>query len=181
MENTALILIDIQNDYFPGGALVLDGAEHAAKQAAKILNVFREKQQPVVHILHEALKPEIGFMLPGSVGQEIHNSVEPRENESSMTKHYPNAFWKTELETYLSELGIKNLVIVGMMTHMCVSATTRAAMEREFHITVIQDACATGSLELNGEDIPSETVHKTALAELTSMSKISSLEEYIAE
>lgn len=181
MKNTALIIIDIQNDYFPEGALTLDGADAAAEKARKLLNMFREQKLPVVHIQHENTKPEMGFMLPGSFGQKIKDRLEPSKSETCFTKHYPNAFWQTELETYLKGLNIQHLVIVGMMTHMCVSSTARAAMERGFLTTLIQDACATRAIEFDGAVISGETVHKTALAELTLISKITSLNNFYKE
>ena len=178
MENTALIIIDIQNDYFSGGKLELDGAHIAAQQARVVLDIFRKKNLPVIHIQHENTKPEMGFMLTDSYGQKINDSVKPEKSESCITKHYPNAFWQTELEHHLHDLDIHKLVIVGMMTHMCVSSTVRAAMERGFLTTVIQDACTTRSIEFDGEVIAGETVHKTALAELTLISQIISLKEF---
>ncbi len=179
MENTALILIDIQNDYFSNGAFTLDRADDAVIKANRLLNLFREKQLPLVHIQHEATQSEMGFMLPGSFGQKIHDSVKPLNNEACFTKHYPSAFWQTGLEAYIKEKNVKHLVIVGMMTHMCVSTTARASMERGYRTTIIQDACATRSLEFDGEVIPGETVHKTALAELILISEVTSLNSFI--
>lgn len=178
MKNTALIIIDIQNDYFPGGALTLDGVDIAAQKSSELLEIFRKQNLPIVHIQHENTKPEMGFMLPGSFGQKINDSVKPEKSETCFTKHYPNSFWQTDLDNYLKKLNIQHLVIAGMMTHMCVSSTARAAMERGFLTTLIQDACATRSIEFDGEVISGETVHKTALAELTLISKITSLRKF---
>ncbi|MBL1276667.1 MAG: cysteine hydrolase [Ectothiorhodospiraceae bacterium] len=181
MENTALIIIDIQNDYFPGGAMALEQPEQAAQIAARLLSEFRERELPVIHIQQENINPDLAFMLPGSDGQKIHKSVEPLATEPCFIKHYPNAFWQTELEAYLHEKGIKHIVIAGMMTHMCVSATTRSAMERGFTVTIIQDACATLSLSLDGVEIPAETVQRTALAELTLLAAIKPLQGFLTE
>ncbi|NOZ53770.1 MAG: cysteine hydrolase [Gammaproteobacteria bacterium] len=181
MENTALILIDIQNDYFPGGAHTLDRPEQAAQNAAKLLNTYREQQRPIIHIQHETTMPDMGFMLPGSFGQEINSSVKPLDNETVFIKHYPSAFWKTNLEIHLTQRNIEHLIIVGMMTHMCVSTTARAAMERGFGTIIIKDACATSSLEFDGTDIPAETVHRTALAELGLISTINSTKYFLSE
>ena len=178
MKNTALIIIDIQNDYFEGGALTLSGAEQAGEHAATLLDLFRTKELPVIHIQHEALRPEVGFMLSGTRGQEIHSCASPNAAEICLTKHYPNAFWNTVLEDKLKELDIAHVVIAGMMTHMCVSTTVRAAMERGFRVTVIRDACATRSLELDNKEISASTVHQTALAELTLIANISSLNQF---
>ncbi len=176
MEQTALILIDIQNDYFPGGKMILEEPEQAAQTAAQLLDLFRQKQKTIVHIQHESLTPAIPFLLPETEGQKIHASVRPLPHEQVFTKHYPSAFWQTALETWLSSLGVKKLIIAGMMTHMCISATARAAMERGFEVTIVQDGCATLALELDGVEIPAETVHRTALAELTLIAQIKSLD-----
>jgi len=181
MKNTAIVIIDIQNDYFPNGALMLDGAIDAATKARRLLDIFRDKKLPIVHIQHETTKQEMGLMLPGSFGQKIHDSIKPSGDEACFTKHYPNAFWQTKLEEYLKEKNIEHLVLAGMMTHMCVSTTARAAMERGFETTIIQDACATRSLEFDGAIIPGEIVHKTALAELTLISKITPLNSFLTE
>ena len=172
MTNTALILIDVQNDYFSRGAMELEGADTAAKNARKILDDFRSKGLPIVHIEHEAADASLGFMIKGTKGQEIHPEVAPLDDEVVIVKHFPNSFWKTNLEQHLRELNVENLMIVGMMTHMCVSTTTRAAMERGFNVNVIANACATRALQLGEETIPAETVHKTALAELTFLAEV---------
>lgn len=179
MSKTALIIIDIQNDYFPGGALELSKPEEAAQKAQQILGHFRDTQQMVVHVAHENINPDLPFMLPGTEGQQIHALVSPIEGETVITKHYPNSFWKTELEQVLRDAGIESVVITGMMTHMCVSATTRAAMERGFNVTVVGDACTTHNLEYNGETIKAEMVHKTALAELSMLSKLATTDEIV--
>ncbi|CCN68263.1 cysteine hydrolase family protein [Vibrio nigripulchritudo] len=181
MNNTALVLIDIQNDYFEGGALTLQGPVQAAENAKKLLVAFRDAKRPVIHIQHAAASQDLGFMIPGTRGQEIYAGVAPHSDEPVLTKHYPNSFWETALETTLHELEVEHVVIAGMMTHMCVSTTTRGAMERGFQATVIQNACATKSLELGEKTIPADVVHETALAELTMLADIKPLEDFLAE
>ena len=181
MKNTALIIIDVQNDYFSGGALELPGSIAASKKTTSLLKYFRDKELPIVHIQHDTIKTEMGFMIPGSFGHEIHQSVAPKQGELCINKNFPNAFWKTMLEQHLNESNINHLVIAGMMTHLCVSTTVRAAMERGFQVTVIQDACATRALAFNGIEIAAETVHNTALAELTLIAQIISIEEFFAK
>jgi nicotinamidase-related amidase len=166
MSDTALLIIDVQNDYFPGGAMELSNPAGAAANIRILLDTFRASGQPVVHIQHENLMPDLPFMLPGTEGQKIHAKVLPAEGEMHIVKHFPNSFRQTGLEEILREKGIQKLLITGMMTHMCVSATTRAAMELGFLPTIVQDACATTALEFRGETIPAETVHRTALAEV---------------
>ena len=181
MQHTALILIDIQNDYFAGGALTLTDVEPAADNAYVLLDLFRSKQLPIIHIQHESLMPEPAIMLPGTQGQLIHPRLTPKEGEVSLCKHYPNAFWETSLESILKAQGITNVIIAGMMTHMCVSTTVRAAMERGFNVTTIQDACATSSLTLDDNVIPADVVQQTSLAELTFISKVCSLNQFMQD
>lgn len=179
MKQTALILIDIQNDYFTNGALTLCNADDAAIKAKTLLELFRDNNYHVVHIQHENTIPESGFMLTGTRGQAIHQYVAPRNTETCITKNFPNSFWKTNLESHLKDLGIQHIVVAGMMTHMCVSSTVRGANERRFSTTLIHDACATKTLEFDGQIIPSKTVHSTALAELTMLAEICSTKEFI--
>ncbi len=163
---TALLIIDIQNDYFEKGAMTLVGSNEASKNAKLILKQFREKNLPVIHIQHIAARPTATFFLPGTPGAEIHKNVKPLEPEKIIVKHYPNSFRETELLNYLKTLDITGLVICGMMTHMCVDATTRAAKDFGFECIVIGDACATSNLEINGQKVEAGEVQKSFLAAL---------------
>jgi len=87
--NQALLLIDIQNDYFPGGAMELVGSPEAGAQAGKLLTAFREKALPVIHIQHISSRPGAAFFLPHTKGVEIHQSVNPAQNEMVIRKNYP--------------------------------------------------------------------------------------------
>jgi len=142
----ALLLVDIQNDYFPGGRMELTGAEEASGKAATILARFRDSNLPIIHIVHESIRPGATFFLPGTEGQKIHPSVMPLDEERVITKNYPNSFLHTTLQETLQHLDINHLIICGMMTHMCVDATTRAAKDMGFAVTLIHDATATRSL-----------------------------------
>jgi nicotinamidase-related amidase len=163
---TALLIIDIQNDYFDGGTMTLNGAETAAANAKLLIESFRAMDRPVIHIQHLASRPGATFFLPGTMGAAIHDLVQPLETEKVIIKHYPNSFRETELLEYLKALDVTGLVICGMMTHMCVDATTRAAKDLGFDCTVIGDACATRDLEIQGEKVKAEQVQKSFLAAL---------------
>lgn len=165
-KNTALLIIDIQNDYFENGSMRLTGSEQASLNAKLILEKFRTSKLPVIHIQHVALNPNATFFLPNTKGAEININVKPLENEKVIVKHYPNSFRETELLNYLKERHITDLVICGMMTHMCVDATVRAAKDLGFTITLIGDACATRDLEINGEKVNAGEVQKAFLAAL---------------
>ncbi|MDD5363314.1 MAG: cysteine hydrolase family protein [Ignavibacteria bacterium] len=162
----ALLIIDIQNDYFDGGRNPLNGSMQAAENAKKILDKFRNDKLPVIYIQHIALSPSATFFLPDTKGSEIHELVKPLEGEKIFVKHFPNSFRETGLLEYLRSLNISELVVCGMMTHMCVDATVRAAKDFGFDCTLIGDACATKDMSINDEIIKSEYVHKSFLAAL---------------
>ena len=162
----ALVIVDIQNDYFPGGAHPLVGPEDAAVAARKVLEATRGRGGAVVHVQHVWDAPDAEFMRPGTPGVEIHESVAPRDGEPVVQKAHPNAFLDTSLEQELRERGVDHLVVCGMMTSMCVDATVRAAVDLGFGATVVHDACAAPDLEFGGETIPAHAVHGAFIAAL---------------
>ncbi len=164
--STALILIDIQNDYFPGGRMELVGSTEAAAAAARLLATFRQTGWPVLHIQHISASPNATFFLPDTPGVAINPMVSPLDNEPVITKNFPNSFRETNLFEKLQSAGIKQLLACGMMTSMCVDATVRAAFDLGFECTVASDACATRDLSFNGETIPASHVHGAFLAAL---------------
>lgn len=163
----ALLIIDLQNDYFPGGSNPLHGSEAAALNAGLLLNDFRTKGLPVIHIQHIAARPTATFFLPGMVGAEIHASVKPIDGEPVIVKHTPNSFQGTDLLKQLQALEVEQLVICGMMTHMCVDSTTRAAKDFGFDCILIGDACATKALQFEGHGVPATEAQATMLAALS--------------
>lgn len=162
----ALVLIDIQNDYFPGGRMELVNSMEAAGAAARLLACFRKACWPVYHIRHISTKPTATFFLPDTAGAEIHPSVAPLPGEAVITKHYPNSFRETDLLERLKSDRIDQLLICGMMTSMCVDATVRAAFDLGFTCTVAKDACATRNLMLDGETVPARQVQIAFLSPL---------------
>ena len=163
MADPALVIIDIQNDYFPGGKMELEGADAAAANAAKVLRQFREKKLPVIHVRHLSTRAGATFFLPGTAGAEIHDAVRPLAGETVVEKNFPNSFRATELQKHLAG---KELVVAGMMTHMCVDATVRHAADLGYKITLLGDACATRTQTFAGESVPARQVHAAFLAAL---------------
>ncbi len=163
---TALLLVDIQNDYFPGGKMELEKSVEASEQARRLLEHFRQQRLPIIHIQHVAIRPGSTFFLPDTEGVKTHRNVQPLEGETVFQKHYPNSFRETPLLDHLRGEGIDRLVICGMMTHMCVDATTRAAFDFGFDCLIAGDACATRKLQFGGESIPAAHVHGSFLAAL---------------
>ena len=164
--STALVLIDIQNDYFSGGAMELVGTAAAAQKAAQLLAAFRAKGQPVVHIQHLATRLGATFFLPGTPGADIHSSVQPAADESVFTKHFPNALRDTPLLDFLRLQDIKQIVFAGNMTHLCIDTTVRAAADLGFACSLAHDACATKALAFNGVEAPAAQVQASYLAGL---------------
>ncbi|MCD6675342.1 MAG: cysteine hydrolase [Burkholderiaceae bacterium] len=164
--NTALLIIDIQNDYFPGGAMELVGADAAAERAASVLAAFRARRLPVVHVQHLSVRSGATFFRPGTPGAEIHPLVAPLAGETVVQKHYPNAFRETGLLEHLRGKGIERLVIMGMMTHMCIDTSTRAAADSGFECVLVHDACATRNLSYDGYEVPAAQVQTAFVAAL---------------
>lgn len=168
-NDTALLLIDFQNDYFPtydGAKNPLVGKEAAAEQGAKLLATFRQQGLLVVHVRHEFPTVEAPFFLPGSDGAQIHSSVAAQAGEVVILKHQINSFRETDLQKVLDDAGIKKLVIVGAMTHMCVDAVTRAAADLGYECAVAHDACATLDVEFDGVTVPAAQVQAAFMAGL---------------
>ncbi|MDY6782655.1 MAG: cysteine hydrolase family protein [Cyanobacteriota bacterium] len=163
---TALILIDIQNDYFSGGKWELPEMEAAAENAKQLLADFRASFNPIFHIQHIAKEANAPFFLAGTKGVEIHPSVQPQNNEAVIVKHFPNSFLQTTLLGGLQSAGTKSLVICGAMSNMCIDATTRAAKDFGFDCVVAHDACAAQNFEFQGQEIPAQQVHGSFMAAL---------------
>ncbi|MGG0299326.1 cysteine hydrolase family protein [Bacillus albus] len=164
--NEALLLVDIQNDYFEGGNMALHQPEKAVKKAKEVLKLFREKHKTVIHVQHIANNEGATFFLPDTVGVQIHDDVQPIANEIVIQKHHPNSFLRTNLLETLKAEKIDQLAICGMMTHVCIDATVRAASDLGFQCVVIEDACTTKDLEFQGNLIPALYAHQSFMSAL---------------
>jgi nicotinamidase-related amidase len=163
----ALILVDIQNDYFPGGSFELVGMEAAAQKAQVLLQGFRDRQAPIFHIQHLSNHPGATFFLPGTDGAKTHAIVAPKPDEAVITKHFPSSFRETALLEKLQAAGVGVVVICGAMSHMCIDATVRSAFDLGLSCIVIADACATRDLEYGGKVVAAEEVQCAFMAALT--------------
>ena len=152
---TALLIIDIQDFYFPGGSLPLIDPESASSNASCLLKAFRDRGLTIAHVGHQV-----------KTGGEFHPDVAPLPDEIVVMKTEVNAFLGTDLLKLLQEAGIKNLVICGMQTHMCLEGATRAAADHGFRCVVIADACATRDLKRGDVVVPADGVHNSTLATL---------------
>lgn len=167
-KSTALVLIDIQDFYFPEGKVELVGAEKAGDQAKALLQEFRKNEQLIVHVRHE-FQP----------GGEINKRVAPIDGEKVISKKEVSCFNGTELHNYLQQNGIKNVVLAGMQTHMCLEGGTRAAYDLGYSCVVVHDACATRDLNFGETTVKAADVHASTLATLKSYAKVLSLVMYL--
>lgn len=178
---SALIMIDIQNEYFPGGACELFQPEQAATKAKQILEYFREHDMPVCHVQHISNYPGATSYMEGSKGTEIHPLVAPIGNEKVYVKHAPSSFFQTGMADDLLKQGINHLIVCGMMSHMCVDTTVRAAKDYGFTVTVIDDACTTKNLSIRGTEIPAKIVHDVMMASLNGVfAKVITADEFLS-
>jgi nicotinamidase-related amidase len=167
-DSTALIIIDIQEFYFPGGSLPLVNPEPAARKAGELLSYFRDRKMPVVHVGHLS-KSGTGF----------HELVRPLPGEKVIMKKEVNAFLGTDLDEYLRKKNIKNLILCGMQTHMCLEGATRAAHDLGYQCTVAADACATRDLTFDDVTVSAAEVHASTLATLKSYATVTKVDKII--
>ncbi len=162
LKESALIMIDCQNTYRKG-LMQLTGVEVAILEARRLLAKAREHKIPVIHIQHDA-----GAGSPYDVSAEIGaicDEVAPIVGESVITKNYPNSFMATDLDQQLKALGIKNIVLAGFMTHMCINSTAHGAFNLGYFVTVVASATATRPLQAaNGKVLSAQEVQDGAIA-----------------
>ena len=165
LDRSVLVLIDAQRDYLDG-ALPLVGIEAALEEAAKLLALVRRAGVPVVHVVHHG-KPGGALFDPTGPGSQILPAVAPIDGEFIVTKGLPNSFAGTELHERLQQIGRPELILAGFMTHMCVSATARAALDLGYRNTVVAKAAATRDLpDGAGGVVPAAELHRANLAAL---------------
>lgn len=181
MPKRALVLIDVQNDYFAGGKWPLNGMDLAADNAAKVLAAARAAGDLVVHVRHEFPSADAPFFAPNSEGAKIHSKVQSFDGEPVVLKHHVNSFRDTDLKGILDRHHIEEVVICGAMSHMCVDAGTRAASDLGYRCVVVHDACATRDQEFGGTVVSAADVHAAFMAALGfGYAKVISTTEYLA-
>ena len=167
-RHKALLIIDIQDFYFPGGKSALVESEKAAANAALLLDNFRKEKLTVIHVRHIS-----------EPGGKINDIVKPLPSEKVVSKNAVNCFVGTDLLDFLKTNKIDTLVICGMQTHMCVEAATRAASDYGFKCILIHDACATKDLKFGEKTIKAEDVHYSTLSTLKNYATVISTDEYL--
>ena len=167
LADSVLVLIDCQNTYREG-IMALSGIEAALDEAARLLAAARQLGIPVFHIQHDA-GPGSPYDINQPIGA-IADKVAPAANEPVIVKNYPNSFVGTDLEAQIKASGRSNIVLAGMMTHMCVNSTARGAFNLGFAPTVVAAATATRDLPgFDGQTVPAATLQQASLATLSDL------------
>ena len=151
----------------------------AAQHARRLLDIFRQKGWPTLHVQHVSNRPGATFFLPDTAGLDFHQTIRPLPGEKVIVKHFPNSFRETGLLEYLQGSNIESLVLCGMMTHMCVDASMRAAADLGFPVRLAADACATRELVYGEEIVPASSVQAAFLAALKSYGQVLNTEEIL--
>jgi nicotinamidase-related amidase len=166
-KDYALLIIDVQNFYFPGGRSELIEPEKAAEKALIAIQAAREKGNPVIYIQHKSAS-----------GMEINEMVKPLPAEKIFIKEEVNSFLGTGLKEFIDGLATDTLVICGMQTQMCVEAAVRAAHDFGYDVILLHDACATRNLKFGDREISAADVHASTLAAMKSYSAVLSVAEW---
>jgi nicotinamidase-related amidase len=165
LNAAALVLIDHQREYL-SGPLHLTGIAEAVAEMAELLALARDAGMPVFHVVHHGRKGGALFD-PDGPRVEIIAEVAPRDGEAVIIKSLPNAFAATGLHAMVQAAGRRELVLAGFATHMCISATARAALDLGYRTTLVAAAMATRDLpDPLGGVIAATVVHRAELAAL---------------
>ena len=165
LREACLVLIDYQYEYV-AGPIALPNAGAAIASAARLLAQARSIGTPIIHVAHKGRSG--GLFDRAAERGAIVSAVAPLPGEPVVEKPLPNAFADTDLQARLTAAGRKNIILAGLMTHMCVSSTARAALDLGFRTTIDANGCATRDLPDGcGGVVPAETVHEVALVELS--------------
>jgi nicotinamidase-related amidase len=168
LANSAVLIIDAQNEYSANGRLPLEGIDGALEHIAALLAAARSVGRPVVHVAHRG-KPGKLFD-PETAAFAFADPAAPQAGEAVVTKTLPDSFVGSELEATLRKTGTSNLIVAGFMTHMCVSSTVRSSIGLGFAPTVVAKACATRDLpDGHGGSIRARDLHRNELAALSDL------------
>ena len=165
LGDACLVVIDMQNEYL-AGPVALPEARTAITHAQSLVSRTRSAGSPVFHVAHKGRAGSL-FDRDAERGRIV-DELTPLANETVIEKALPNAIAGTGLVDLISKTGRKDVIIVGFMTHMCVSSTARAALDLGLRVTIEAQACATRDLpDGRGGRIDAATLNNVALVELS--------------
>ncbi|SEO59427.1 cysteine hydrolase family protein [Acinetobacter sp. yr461] len=175
----ALLIIDVQNDYFKNGKMELVGPDQALEKIKQLEQYFSEKNLPIIYVQH-INPPQASFFQENTDGVLLHPELNIHDAALIVIKHYPNSFLETNLDELLKAHQIEQLVITGMMTHICIDSGTRAAKELGYQPILIGDATATRDLSYDGKTVKAEDVQTAFLAALSMFAPVQSTSDFLA-
>lgn len=175
-----LVVVDLQNEYLPTGNMPLTGIDAAVENAVRVIGHARNSGFPIFHIRHES-EEGAPIFAKGSTGAKIQADVAPQGNEPVIVKKHINAFRETDLKQQLDAADIREIVVIGAMSHMCIDAVVRAAVDMGCPVTVLHDACATSDLTFRGVAVPAAQVHAVMMAAFEfGYSTVKSVDDYLS-
>lgn len=161
----ALVVIDVQNDYFPGGQFPLWNPDGVLQNVERAIGTARARGVPVVHAQHvvgSAQGPG-PFFNEGTPGAAIHPRILAAAPDAPViVKAHADSFEQTNLEATLTELGVTDLLVCGMMTHNCVTHTAISKRAEQYDVSILSDCCTTVD----------ELIHNLALHALSTRVKL---------
>ena len=176
----ALLVIDVQNDYFKNGKMELVGPDQALDKIKQLEQYFNEKNLPIIYVQH-INPPQASFFQENTDGVLLHPELSAGSDSLIVTKHYPNSFLETNLDELLKAHQIEQLIITGMMTHMCIDSGTRAAKELGYQPILIADATATRDLSHDGKTVKAEDVQTAFLTALSTFANVENTADFLAK
>ena len=181
-RKTALLVIDVQNEYFDGKWPIPEGIA-ALERIEQAIEESQNAGATVVYIQHAVTNPDYGIFVPGSHGFQLHARLHPGTKDPRIVKNYPGSFNRTELEADLRERNIDTIVISGYMTHMCCDTTAREGFQRDFRVLFLDDATATRDVHQAAlGTIDHKDLHRTTLITQASMfAQVLPTSEYVAQ
>ena len=164
MPKRALIVIDVQNEYFDGALPITDPPPHVSlANIARAMDAATAAGIPVIVVQHGEDDPESPIFRKGSPAWELRPEIGERSRDHLVEKTLPGAFTGTPLESILQSRGVETVAITGYMTHMCVDTTSRQAAHRGYAVEILSDASGTLSLENSGGAASGEELHRATL------------------
>jgi nicotinamidase-related amidase len=141
----ALLVVDLQNDYFPGGKFPLWNTENVLENIEQAIEKAKASAIPIVLIQHIARRPA-PFFNQGTSGADLHPRILAAAPQAPIVvKEYADGFEKTNLEETLAKLGATELLVCGMMTQNCVTHTAISKAADKYNVAILPDCCTTVS------------------------------------
>ncbi len=164
----ALVVIDLQNDYFCGGKMELDNIDELLLKTNELVAFARVQEYDIYFIQHYSTREGASFFVPHTNGVELHEALDI-SSDVIIKKNYPNSFRETELKEHLDKNGIEELIVCGAMTHMCIDSTVRASFDLGYKTTLVSDACATRALSFGNQVIEAKDIQLAYMASLNNI------------